>query len=138
MAKGMIAHPGMAVKAILVRDGKILLIRRRDDDVHKAGCWDLPGGRLGPGEDPRLGLEREVHEETGLSIKIKNPVSVHHFTKDDGEIITLISYWCECLPGPVTLSDEHTAFEWLRPEEAASRIDETMKKDIKEYMEWFV
>lgn len=53
----------ISVKA-LIKDthGKILLIREAD------GRWELPGGGLEHGEDPRAGLAREVQEEIGLKV----------------------------------------------------------------------
>jgi ADP-ribose pyrophosphatase YjhB (NUDIX family) len=56
-----------AVQALVEREGRILLGRRRDDPG--AGLWDLPGGFLDEGEDALDGLRRELREETGLSIE---------------------------------------------------------------------
>jgi ADP-ribose pyrophosphatase YjhB (NUDIX family) len=54
-------------QAVLVRDGRVLLGRRRDEP--SAGLWDLPGGFLEEGEDALAALRREVLEETGLTIR---------------------------------------------------------------------
>jgi ADP-ribose pyrophosphatase YjhB (NUDIX family) len=54
-------------QAVIVRDGRVLLGRRRDDPG--AGRWDLPGGFLEEGEDAVAALRREVLEETGLEIE---------------------------------------------------------------------
>src|SRR4051794_4176924 len=43
---------------------RILLLRRADD-----GTWDLPGGATDPGETPAQTVEREVREESGLSVR---------------------------------------------------------------------
>jgi ADP-ribose pyrophosphatase YjhB (NUDIX family) len=58
-------------QAVIVRDGKVLLGRRRFDPGK--GRWDLPGGFLHEGEDAVEGLRREVREETGLEIE---PLSI--------------------------------------------------------------
>jgi 8-oxo-dGTP diphosphatase len=55
------------VQAVIVRDGRVLLGRRRGDP--SAGLWDLPGGFLHEGEDSLAGLRREVREETGLDVE---------------------------------------------------------------------
>lgn len=52
-----------AVLAMLREDGRILLVEQR----HSPG-WALPGGLLKRGEDPAVGVAREVHEEIGLVI----------------------------------------------------------------------
>jgi ADP-ribose pyrophosphatase YjhB (NUDIX family) len=54
-------------QAVIVRDGRVLLGRRREDP--SAGRWDLPGGFLEEGEDALAALHREVLEETGLAVR---------------------------------------------------------------------
>jgi 8-oxo-dGTP diphosphatase len=54
-------------QALVERDGRVLLGRRRNDPG--AGLWDIPGGFLHEGEDAVEGLRREVREETGLEIE---------------------------------------------------------------------
>ena len=61
-----------AAKAFIVHDEKLLLLKRRPNDVHKPGEWDIPGGRLDPGENPFTGLERETKEETELENHLKS------------------------------------------------------------------
>ena len=48
---------------------EILLLRRSSDCFHNTGLWEVPGGKLDPGEDLPPAQEREVKEETGLIIK---------------------------------------------------------------------
>lgn len=47
--------------AIIVHHNHVLLVKARAKEN-----WQLPGGRLEPGETPQQALLREVHEETGL------------------------------------------------------------------------
>jgi 8-oxo-dGTP diphosphatase len=61
------ANPVPGAQAVIVRDGRVLLGRRRADPG--AGLWDLPGGFLHEGEDALEGLRREVREETHLEIR---------------------------------------------------------------------
>lgn len=58
-------------KAIIVREGKVLLTR----DVGDAN-FELPGGRLDMGEDVRVGLEREMQEELHIEVEVTKPVFV--------------------------------------------------------------
>ncbi len=102
-----------AAKAFIVEDGKLLLLKRRPNDVHKPGAWDIPGGRLEPGENPYSGLLRETKEETSLEIEIMMPLDVHHFTRDDGQRITLMIFLCRLKSGEVKLSEEHTEYKWM-------------------------
>ena len=108
----------IAVKAFIVNDKEeLLLIRREDKDVHAAGAWEIPGGRLEPGEDPFEGLKREVMEETGIRIEIGPPMRVYQFTRDDGLKILMLVFLCKPLTHAVRLSPEHTDFCWAKEAE---------------------
>lgn len=61
-------RPQLAVGAIVVHDGALLLVRRRRPPA--AGKWSVPGGRVERGEQLRDAVAREVHEETGLVVKV--------------------------------------------------------------------
>jgi len=60
-------HKEVAV-GIVERRGKILVARRRDDQM-LGGLWEFPGGKIEPGESPRDTVIRELHEETGLTVE---------------------------------------------------------------------
>lgn len=61
------ANSAPAVQGLLVRDGRVLIGRRRHEP--RQGMWDLPGGFLEEGEEPLDGLRREFREETGIDIE---------------------------------------------------------------------
>lgn len=56
--------PRVAVGAVVVHDGDLLLIRRGHGPA--AGSWSVPGGRVEPGELLAEAVVRELLEETGL------------------------------------------------------------------------
>ncbi len=58
------AHPRVGVGVLVLRDGLVLLGRRRGS--HGAGTWGAPGGALEFGEDLLACAARELREETGL------------------------------------------------------------------------
>jgi len=125
----------LAAKGFVVNDGKLLLIKRRGNDVHCAEKWEIPGGRLDKGEDPYAGVKREVMEETGLDITVVMPMSVNYFIREDGQTITGIVFACRTDNLDVTLSEEHTEHKWLPLEEAKELIFDPMKKEIDRFEE---
>ncbi|NJO12934.1 MAG: (deoxy)nucleoside triphosphate pyrophosphohydrolase [Gammaproteobacteria bacterium] len=51
-----------------------VLIAQRPAGKHMAGGWEFPGGKLEPGEDRWLGLQRELREELGIDAIAGRPV----------------------------------------------------------------
>ena len=124
-------EPGVAVKAFIVDgEGKLLIVKRADDDIHMPNVWEIPGGRLDNGEDPFEGLKRETKEEVGLDIEIIMPINVHYFTREDSQVITLITFWCKPISKEVKLSYEHTEYEWAALEDAYKKMNTELKSDI--------
>lgn len=122
-----------AVKAFIVKDNKVLLIKRRADDVHRPGEWDTPGGRLEWGENPFLGLKREINEETKLKVEIIMPTGVHYFTREDGQKIHLTIFWCHLLTQKITLSHEHVEYRWVDLNSPKSYFPDWLHKDIETF-----
>ena len=56
------------VVAGIARDGDRVLLTQRQEGTHLAGLWELPGGKVRPGEDPVAALRREWREELGCEI----------------------------------------------------------------------
>lgn len=110
----------IAVKGIIQRsDGKILVLKRSDNDDHKPNVWETVGGGMDREETPQEALQREILEETGLAVNVGVPFNVFTFKKDTGEFKVGITFLCECVGGEVTLSHEHSDFRWIDPEEFA-------------------
>ncbi len=55
--------------AAIVRDGRVLAARRTSP-ADAAGRWELPGGKVEPGETPEEALVREVAEELGCTVVV--------------------------------------------------------------------
>lgn len=122
-------------KSILVKDGKILLIKRSNYDSYRSGEWDIPGGRIEEGEKIFEGHKREVLEETKLKIDIIEPVRSWIVERPDGRHVG-ITFLSRFLEGNVVLSNEHTEFRWLAPDEiqntsSAQWIKDEVKKAVE-------
>lgn len=62
--EAVLARPEVCVGAVVVRDDRLLLIRRAR--APGRGLWSLPGGRVERGETLAEAVVRELHEETGI------------------------------------------------------------------------
>jgi 8-oxo-dGTP diphosphatase len=71
----------LSVYAVVTKDERVLLTRISSRG-HHAGDWTLPGGGIDHGEPPRVGVVREVREESGLEVEVGEVLDVHdtHFT----------------------------------------------------------
>jgi 8-oxo-dGTP diphosphatase len=65
--------PFVGVSAVVVRDGLVLVGRRRGS--HGAGTWAFPGGTVDAGEEPADTVRRELLEETGLRASAVGPIA---------------------------------------------------------------
>ncbi len=110
----------IAVKGIIKRnDGKILVLKRSETDDHKPGVWETVGGGMDREETPQEALQREIFEETSLTVNVGQPFNVFTFKKDTGEFKVGITFLCEYVGGEVKLSHEHSNFRWIDPKEFA-------------------
>ncbi len=87
MARGK--KPSLTVDAIVERDGKVLLIKRKFEPFK--GLWALPGGFVEYGEKVEDALHREIREETGLLLTTKRFHGVYSDPERDprGHVISL-------------------------------------------------
>jgi len=102
------------VGAALVRDGR-LLAARRTAPAALAGLWELPGGKVEPGETDAAALARELHEELGVDVVVGDRVGPELVL---GETAVMRVYLCTSDDEP--RATEHDALRWL----AADELDE--------------
>lgn len=90
-------RPIVGVGAVIIDDGKVLLIRRRYEPL--AGQWSLPGGAVDIGETLEAATAREMKEETGLDVEVGPVIEVFdRIIKDEDERVryhyVLVDYLC--------------------------------------------
>ncbi|TDG00283.1 NUDIX hydrolase [Paenibacillus piri] len=102
----------VAVKGIVLHKGKILIIKRSESDAVGGGTWECAGGKIEFGEELETALVRETKEETGLDIRVEQLLYAATFITDPARQLVLFTYLCRSERDDVTLSEEHTAFEW--------------------------
>lgn len=122
----------LAQKALIIHDGRLLALRKGPPSG-SAGRWDLPGGRLEPGEALADSLAREVREETAATLGATQLLAASDFrlaTPEGapGQVVFLF-YLAEIVSDPASVSlelqdpsDHHDAIEWV-PLEGALGLD---------------
>jgi ADP-ribose pyrophosphatase YjhB (NUDIX family) len=108
-------------------EGEVLLVRRARSPA--AGFWAFPGGRVELGEKLAEAAAREVHEETGLSVEIGDPIDraeiIRHGEGSEVEAhYVVIVFAGRYLSGTPRAGDDAAEAEWLEPD-AANRLNLT-------------
>ena len=110
---------GLAVKAFVTDpEGRWLFIKRSANSKSFAGQWDLPGGKVDPGEQFDTALVREVEEETGLNVTIEGVAGAAEYEMPKVRVV-LLYMRADTPGGQVRLSGEHDDYVWAMPAEVA-------------------
>lgn len=103
--------PPNAASVAIVREGKVLLIKRAYAPYQH--LWTLPGGRIEPGETIEQCAIREIAEELGLTIRNPRPVMVQLLGRD--EDFRLAVFATRDFSGQLRASDEVADHKWMDP-----------------------
>lgn len=132
--------PQIAVGAVVIRDEKVLLVKRRKPPGR--GLWSIPGGRVELGETLKEAAEREVKEEAGVIIRAKDPVYTFDLIDRDKQgyirfhyvIVDLLADYVSGKPNP---SSDACEARWVTPRELeelpVSRITREFLKKIIQF-----
>lgn len=74
-------QPRVAVGAIVFKDGKVLLVRRGKPPARDV--WAIPGGSVEVSETLQRAAEREIYEETGITIQALEPIYAFDYIERD-------------------------------------------------------
>jgi ADP-ribose pyrophosphatase YjhB (NUDIX family) len=114
------SRPVLAVSAAIIRDGKVLIVRRARPPAN--GVYTLPGGGVEVGENLVEAVAREVREETGLTVA---PVALAGYREaivrdPDGRVsrhFVILPFAARWIAGEPVLNEELSEAMWLRPAE---------------------
>jgi mutator protein MutT len=104
----------LVMGAAIVREGRVLAARRTSPEALQGG-WELPGGKVEPGEQPEDAVVREVAEELGCRVEVHGHLSGEVTIRDGYTLRVALAGLLEGEPMP--REDEHDAVRWLGPEE---------------------
>ncbi|GEM_PF-528696 len=99
------------VVCAVFREGSSYLIARRPQQADLGGYWEFPGGKIESGETPQTALEREILEELGVRILVKDELGHSSTSHHEGQVI-LTAYMAEKTSGVWTLKF-HTEMRWV-------------------------
>lgn len=112
--------PVVGVGAVIVRDGKAIIIKRANEPYQ--GQWSIPGGRVELGESLKDAVRREMREETGLEVDVGPLIEVferiqHDETSELRYHFVIIDYLCSCAGGDLCAGDDAADAKWVTSEE---------------------
>ena len=111
-------RPVVGIGAVIVQDGKVLLVRRKYAPL--AGEWSLPGGGVEVGETLDACVVREMREETGLDVEVGPVIEVFdRITHDpEGRVqyhYVLVDYLCWPVGGELVPASDVSDAAWVEP-----------------------
>jgi 8-oxo-dGTP diphosphatase len=111
--------PMVGVGGVIIQDGRALLIRRGTEPLK--GEWSIPGGMLEIGETLVQGVERELLEETGLTVRVIELIEIFerisHEKIPDANVqpnarpqyhFVIVDYLCEVVSGAAVAGSDVT------------------------------
>jgi 8-oxo-dGTP diphosphatase len=104
--------PLVVVGAAIVEGGR-LLAAQRAEPPSMAGRWELPGGKVDPGETDEEALVREIREELAVTVRLLDRLGGDWPL---GETAVMRTWTAEVIDGRPTAL-EHLALRWLHPNE---------------------
>ncbi len=107
--------PLVGVGAVVVQQGRVLLVRRGKEPLK--GHWSLPGGLLEVGESLMAGVIREVREETGLTVEPIELIELLDRIHREGERVryhyVIADYLCRVVGGSLQAASDADEVRWV-------------------------
>lgn len=115
-----VERPVPAAIGVVFREGRVLLVRRAN--MPDAGKWGFPGGKIERGERLFEAAEREILEETGITVTARKVVTaVDCFDiREDGRMhrhYVLLAVLCDWVRGEPEAGDDALQARWFSREE---------------------
>lgn len=129
------AQPRVAVGAIVFKDKRVLLVRRGKPPA--MDLWAIPGGSVKICETLQRAAEREILEETGITIKALEPVFTFDYIEQDESgcarfHYVIVDLTADYISGEPRAGDDATEARWISSEEIAGlRVSSKTRQLLK-------
>jgi 8-oxo-dGTP diphosphatase len=117
--------------AILIREGKFLVEKRRDDDDSDPGFVSIPGGHVEKGESLHEALSREMKEELGITIGKSHSVYVGLHKTTNGERDRIHYFLVESWKGTIIPHEAESLYWESDPRNLTATSDRKAMKTVQ-------
>ncbi len=128
---GTTNQPILGVGGVVIRDGRVLLVRRAKPPL--LGQWSIPGGAVEPGESLAAAVRRELQEETNLDVTVGELLEVVEWMSSGDptpesdlasanapvprQHFVVLDYACTAAPGEARAGSDVSEIAWAREDE---------------------
>jgi mutator protein MutT len=107
----------IVVVAAVIENNHDFFVTRRQPGVHLAGLWEFPGGKIDPDESHTSALKREIREELGVDVDVRDLVYETTYAYPD-RTVALYFYRCNLVGDPQPLLGQE--LRWVPRDELRS------------------
>ena len=128
--------PRVAVGAIVFNENRVLLVQRGKPPAE--GIWAIPGGSVKLGETLQQAAEREIYEETGVTIRAREPAyTFESIQRDETGAVrfhyVIVDLIADYVDGTPKAADDALDARWLSVNEIQSvKLSEPTRNLLKE------
>ena len=113
-------NPQVAIGAVVINEGRVLLVRRKNPPSQN--LWAIPGGRVKHGESLVDAVKREIMEETGINVEVGEAVHVFDIiesnkAKDELIHYVIIDYQAKYISGKIKAGGDALDVRWVTADE---------------------
>ncbi len=132
--------PRVAIGGIVFKDSRVLLVRRGKPPAE--GEWAIPGGSVNLGETLQQAVERELLEETGVTVKANELAYVFDviFRDHEGRVrfhYVIIDWLADYIDGQPRAGDDVSDVRWVAPDETTGLRINASTRDLLKKLGFF-
>lgn len=119
------------VKGVIINEGKVLILKRSEEEEVGGGTWENVGGKIEFGEELETALMREIREERGLDVRVERILYATTFKTSPTRQIVLLTYLCKTDGKEISISTEHMDYLWATEAQLKVRLPKEILNDFE-------